>query len=132
MGTGARCDRVLPREVRARRLRQSLDGDFRHRADPRHRLRAPGYFRCPTPPGRQATRRRQALARQARCSAALNGDATMTEYVLQAEDVAIHYGGVKAVDGVNMTLERGQVRGLIGPNGAGKSTVIDAITGRRR
>ncbi len=56
----------------------------------------------------------------------------MTEYVLQAEDVAIHYGGVKAVDGVNMTLERGQVRGLIGPNGAGKSTVIDAITGRRR
>ncbi len=54
----------------------------------------------------------------------------MTEYVLQTEDVAIHYGGVKAVDGVAMTLERGQIRGLIGPNGAGKSTVIDAITGR--
>ncbi|MFT3719194.1 ABC transporter ATP-binding protein [Pseudorhodoferax sp.] len=56
----------------------------------------------------------------------------MTEYVLQAEDVAIHYGGVKALDGVALTLERGQIRGLIGPNGAGKSTVIDAITGRRR
>ena len=56
----------------------------------------------------------------------------MTDYVLQARDVAIHYGGVKAVDGVDMTLERGQIRGLIGPNGAGKSTVIDAITGRRR
>ena len=56
----------------------------------------------------------------------------MTDYVLQTEDVAIHYGGVKAVDGVAMTLERGQIRGLIGPNGAGKSTVIDAITGRRR
>jgi branched-chain amino acid transport system ATP-binding protein len=56
----------------------------------------------------------------------------MAEYVLQTEDVAIHYGGVKAVDGVAMTLERGQIRGLIGPNGAGKSTVIDAITGRRR
>jgi len=56
----------------------------------------------------------------------------MTDYVRQAEDVAIHYGGVKAVDGVAMTLERGQIRGLIGPNGAGKSTVIDAITGRRR
>jgi branched-chain amino acid transport system ATP-binding protein len=54
----------------------------------------------------------------------------MTDYVLQTEDVAIHYGGVKAVDGVAMTLERGQIRGLIGPNGAGKSTVIDAITGR--
>jgi branched-chain amino acid transport system ATP-binding protein len=55
----------------------------------------------------------------------------MPDYVLQTEDVAIHYGGVKAVDGVAMTLERGQIRGLIGPNGAGKSTVIDAITGRR-
>ena len=56
----------------------------------------------------------------------------MSNYVLQAEDVAIHYGGVKAVDGVALTLERGQILGLIGPNGAGKSTVIDAITGRRR
>lgn len=56
----------------------------------------------------------------------------MTDYVLQAEDVAIHYGGVKAVDGVALTLTQGQIRGLIGPNGAGKSTVIDAITGRRR
>jgi branched-chain amino acid transport system ATP-binding protein len=54
----------------------------------------------------------------------------MTDVVLQTEDVAIHFGGVKAVDGVAMTLERGQIRGLIGPNGAGKSTVIDAITGR--
>ena len=53
-------------------------------------------------------------------------------YVLQAEDVVIHYGGVKALDGVALTLEKGQIRGLIGPNGAGKSTVIDAITGRRR
>lgn len=56
----------------------------------------------------------------------------MTSYVLQAQDVAIHYGGVKALDGVSLTLEKGQIRGLIGPNGAGKSTVIDAITGRRR
>ncbi|OGB72569.1 ABC transporter ATP-binding protein [Malikia spinosa] len=52
-------------------------------------------------------------------------------YVLQAQDVAIHYGGVKALDGASLTLEKGQIRGLIGPNGAGKSTVIDAITGRR-
>lgn len=54
----------------------------------------------------------------------------MAEYVLQTEDVAIHYGGVKAVDGVALSLERGQIRGLIGPNGAGKTTVINAITGR--
>ncbi len=56
----------------------------------------------------------------------------MADLVLQTEDVAIHYGGVKAVDGVELTLERGQIRGLIGPNGAGKTTVINAITGRAR
>jgi branched-chain amino acid transport system ATP-binding protein len=56
----------------------------------------------------------------------------MSELVLRAEDVAIHFGGVKAVDGVSLTLERSQIHGLIGPNGAGKSTVIDAITGRIR
>ncbi|WP_256376555.1 ATP-binding cassette domain-containing protein [Diaphorobacter sp. HDW4B] len=56
----------------------------------------------------------------------------MSHYVPQAEGVAIHYGGVKALDGVDLTLEKGQIHGLIGPNGAGKSTVIDAITGRRR
>lgn len=55
----------------------------------------------------------------------------MNDFILQTRDVAIHYGGVKALDGVDMTLEKGQIRGLIGPNGAGKSTVIDAITGRR-
>ena len=55
----------------------------------------------------------------------------MTSYVLETRDVAIHYGGVKALDGVALTLGKGQILGLIGPNGAGKSTVIDAITGRR-
>ena len=55
----------------------------------------------------------------------------MTTYVLETRDVAIHYGGVKALDGVSLTLGKGQIHGLIGPNGAGKSTVIDAITGRR-
>ena len=55
----------------------------------------------------------------------------MSEFVMQAVDVAIHYGGVKAVDGVALTLTQGQIRGLIGPNGAGKTTVINAITGRQ-
>ncbi|MBV6274353.1 ATP-binding cassette domain-containing protein [Alcaligenaceae bacterium CGII-47] len=56
----------------------------------------------------------------------------MTQYILDVQDVAIHYGGVKAVDGVALRLEKGLICGLIGPNGAGKSTVIDAITGRRK
>ncbi|OGB42066.1 MAG: ABC transporter ATP-binding protein [Burkholderiales bacterium RIFOXYC2_FULL_59_8] len=59
-------------------------------------------------------------------------DTSDKELVLDAQDVAIHYGGVKAVDGVDISLKRGQIHGLIGPNGAGKSTVIDAFTGRVR
>ncbi len=57
---------------------------------------------------------------------------SQSELVLDAQDVAIHYGGVRAVDGVALSLRKGQIHGLIGPNGAGKSTVIDAITGRVR
>jgi branched-chain amino acid transport system ATP-binding protein len=60
-----------------------------------------------------------------------HGAQDMTEPILGTTDLAIHYGGVKALDGVDITLARGQIRGLIGPNGAGKSTIIDAITGRR-
>ncbi|HRH86447.1 MAG TPA: ATP-binding cassette domain-containing protein [Rubrivivax sp.] len=56
----------------------------------------------------------------------------MSDPVLQTEQIAVHYGGLKAVDGVDIALQRGQIRGLIGPNGSGKSTVIDAVTGRRR
>ncbi|MFT8276848.1 ABC transporter ATP-binding protein [Kerstersia gyiorum] len=56
----------------------------------------------------------------------------MQQNILEVRDIAVHYGGVKAVDGVNFAVARGQIHGLIGPNGAGKSTVIDAITGRRR
>ncbi|MFT0849793.1 ABC transporter ATP-binding protein [Achromobacter sp. F4_2707] len=54
----------------------------------------------------------------------------MSSPVLQAQDVALYYGGVRALNGVDLELHRGSICGLIGPNGAGKSTVIDAITGR--
>lgn len=55
----------------------------------------------------------------------------MNTIILDIKDVAVYYGGVKAVDGVTFNVKKGQIQGLIGPNGAGKSTVIDAITGRR-
>lgn len=52
----------------------------------------------------------------------------MTTDVLVAEDVAVHFGGVKAVDGVGLTVPAGRICGLLGPNGSGKSTLIAAIT----
>jgi branched-chain amino acid transport system ATP-binding protein len=52
--------------------------------------------------------------------------------ILRTVDLAKHYRGVKAVDGVTMAVNRGEIRGLIGPNGAGKSTVIDLASGRTK
>jgi ABC-type branched-subunit amino acid transport system ATPase component len=48
--------------------------------------------------------------------------------VLQTHDVAVHYGGIKAVDGIDLTLETGRILGILGPNGSGKSTLLGAVT----
>ena len=48
---------------------------------------------------------------------------------LRVEGLSVAYGGVRAVDGVHLSVAAGEVVGLIGPNGAGKTTLIDAITG---
>jgi len=48
--------------------------------------------------------------------------------VLELRDVAVYFGGVKAVDGISMSLQPGLIYGIIGPNGSGKSTLIGAIT----
>jgi branched-chain amino acid transport system ATP-binding protein len=48
---------------------------------------------------------------------------------LEARGVKVHFAGVRAVDGVDLTLERGQILGLIGPNGAGKTTFMNALSG---
>jgi branched-chain amino acid transport system ATP-binding protein len=47
---------------------------------------------------------------------------------LVAEGIHVHFEGVRAVDGVDLTLERGRIMGLIGPNGAGKTTFMNAVS----
>jgi len=47
--------------------------------------------------------------------------------LLTLQDVSKHFGGIKAVDGVSFTVDRGQVVGFLGPNGAGKSTTMRMI-----
>ena len=48
--------------------------------------------------------------------------------LLEARDLAIHFGGVKAVDGVSFAVEKGEVFTIVGPNGAGKSTIFNLIS----
>src|SRR5699024_6715421 len=47
--------------------------------------------------------------------------------VLRADNIAKHYGGLKAVKGVSVSIAEGELRGLIGPNGAGKSTFFKML-----
>ncbi|NLJ93883.1 MAG: ABC transporter ATP-binding protein [Clostridiaceae bacterium] len=49
--------------------------------------------------------------------------------VLSCENVGINFGGLKAVNDFNLTIDEGELIGLIGPNGAGKTTVFNLITG---
>lgn len=49
--------------------------------------------------------------------------------MLEVRNVAMHFGGLVALNNVNMTVEKGEIRGLIGPNGSGKTTLINVITG---
>jgi len=52
--------------------------------------------------------------------------------VIEARGVTVRYGGVPAVDGVDLSVAAGEVVGLIGPNGAGKTTLVECVEGLRR
>jgi ABC-type branched-subunit amino acid transport system ATPase component len=49
--------------------------------------------------------------------------------LLEVRDLRVRFGGLSAVDGVDLDVEAGTFVGVIGPNGAGKTTFIDAVTG---
>jgi len=48
--------------------------------------------------------------------------------IFKVHDLAIHFGGIKAVDGVSFDVPRGSIFTIIGPNGAGKTTIFNAIS----
>jgi ABC-2 type transport system ATP-binding protein len=56
----------------------------------------------------------------------------MTEHVIEIEGLRKTYGGVAALDGLDLSVGRGEVHGFLGPNGAGKSTTIRVLLGLTR
>ena len=53
-------------------------------------------------------------------------------YLLAVQGLTVSFDGFKAVDDLNLYIEKNEVRAVIGPNGAGKTTVLDLISGRTR
>ena len=51
------------------------------------------------------------------------------ELLIKIDDLKVKYGGVKALDGVDLVLDEGEIVALMGPNGAGKSTILKALFG---
>jgi branched-chain amino acid transport system ATP-binding protein len=52
--------------------------------------------------------------------------------LLDITGVAMHFGGIRALDGIDLTVEEDEILGIIGPNGAGKTTLFNVITGMLR
>jgi urea transport system ATP-binding protein len=55
-----------------------------------------------------------------------------TDFVLAVEDLTVSFDGFKAIDALNLYVDKGELRVIIGPNGAGKTTLLDLICGKTR
>jgi len=51
------------------------------------------------------------------------------QYLLEVSDIHLHFGGVRALDGVGFQVEEGEIFSIIGPNGAGKTSMLNVISG---
>jgi ABC-2 type transport system ATP-binding protein len=62
----------------------------------------------------------------------LNGARTGDDIVVSIDGLRVRYGDTVAVDGVSLSIRRGEIFGILGPNGAGKTTTVECLAGLRR
>ena len=55
-----------------------------------------------------------------------------TDFALAIEDLTVSFDGFKAIDALNLYIDKNELRVIIGPNGAGKTTLLDLICGKTR
>jgi branched-chain amino acid transport system ATP-binding protein len=59
-------------------------------------------------------------------------DANAAAHLLEVDSVSVHFGGVTALQNVDLRVQEGSTHCIIGPNGAGKSTLVNVLTGQLR
>src|SRR5262249_4277771 len=109
-------------------LRRHPAGDGAVPAAGHHGLE--GALGHPAVPPPLAARRPRAADRDVRGgSAVVTNQATQATELLVTDQLGISFGGLRAVDNVQLKVRKGEIVGLIGPNGAGKTTCFNMITG---
>jgi branched-chain amino acid transport system permease protein len=87
--------------------------------------RSPGFAKFVEPPVDRAA----IAAATAAAAARPAGEHPTGAPIVEASDISVSFGGVRAVDEVSLSVHEDEIVGLIGPNGSGKSTFVNALTG---
>ena len=60
---------------------------------------------------------------------AKNNTSTKLEVLMDIKDISLSFGGLKALQNVNLKIQKSEILAIIGPNGAGKSSMLNVISG---